>query len=342
MREGRLSTDVAELVGLWLAEGDNKSTNEITITNNCFPLIQSSYLVLQRIFNAENFRLYIYLPEKECILHENLPQINIKKYVDKRARKPYFILRLANVKFVDEWRRIVREAGINKRLYAAILRGFFAGEGNLKTGLHHNRVVRISQKAPIALIDKILAHFGIQSRFSESERSYVITGRKNWEILAKIRIADLHPDKKKKFWEMYSSFKQWHYGKHHIRNEVLKHLTQPKTSFELALQFGRSRAHLSEKLSILKKEGKIMNYRVRSKDYWIKKDAKLIPVSKRKKAILECLESPKRLYEIAELMKTGPKATSHRLVEMKRMGLISKNGDYWHKLPTDNRVEVYE
>ncbi len=83
MRKRHLSTDVAELVGLWLAEGDSKSANEITITNNCFLLIQSSYRVLKHIFNAENFRLYIYLPEKEYMLHENLPKINIRKYVDK-------------------------------------------------------------------------------------------------------------------------------------------------------------------------------------------------------------------------------------------------------------------
>ncbi len=160
---------------------------------------------------------------------------------------------MANVKFVEEWKRIVIETCADKHLYAAILRGFFAGEGNLKTGSHRHRAVRISQKAPTSIIDGILAHLCIQSRFSECERSYVITGRKNWEILAKIRIADLHPDKKKKFWEMYSSFKQWHYGKYYIRNEVLKHLTRPKTSSELALHFGRSKAHLSEKLSMLKK-----------------------------------------------------------------------------------------
>lgn len=85
-----------------------------------------------------------------------------------------------------------------------------------------------------------------------------------------------------------------------------------------------------------------MNYRVRSKDYWIKKDVKLIPVSKRKKAILECLDDPKRLCEVAELMEIGKKSASRRLGEMKRMGLISKNGNYWHKLPTDDRIEVYE
>ena len=31
--------EIAECVGLWLAEGDNKTTAEVTFTNNCFELI---------------------------------------------------------------------------------------------------------------------------------------------------------------------------------------------------------------------------------------------------------------------------------------------------------------
>ena len=35
-----MSKEIAQSVGLWLAEGDSKSCNEITFTNNCFELIK--------------------------------------------------------------------------------------------------------------------------------------------------------------------------------------------------------------------------------------------------------------------------------------------------------------
>ncbi len=35
-----MGNQLAECVGLWLAEGDNKSRGEITFTNNCYELIK--------------------------------------------------------------------------------------------------------------------------------------------------------------------------------------------------------------------------------------------------------------------------------------------------------------
>jgi predicted transcriptional regulator len=339
---GNLSSEVAELAGLWIAEGDDKTEYEITITNNCFPLIKFSYKILKKLFKPKNFRIYIYTSKKRQMIKERMPEAKIRRYVDKRATKPYFILRVANVGFVKEWKKIVQEICKQQQFYPEILRGFFAGEGNIKTGTHSNRTVRIAQKNRIDIIDKMLNYFKIEWKFSPQDRSYEIVGRQNWEKLAKINIADLHPVKKKSFWNVYNSYRQWHYKKHHIRDKTVSQLSKPKTSDELAIQFNRSVSRIRQILSRLKKVGGVKNYRVGSKTYWVKSDANIIPVSKRKKAILNFLAKPKRTYQIATYLDLDEKSVFRRLTELKKLGLVSREEYYWHKIDTDAEVRLCE
>ena len=338
MKNMYFSDDTAELVGLWVAEGDDRSKNEITITNNSFELIEFSYNILYKLFKAENYRLYVYLPDKNQKVNINLPIRNIRYYLDIRANKPYFILRIANVKFMKEWRKLVGEICIGKGFYAAILRGFFAGEGNIKTGSHSDRTLRIAQKEPIELINQILKYFNIEFRFSKRGRSYEIFGRKNWEKLADINIADLHPIKKKKFWEVYSSYKQWHYEKHHIRNTILNYLNKPRTSSEIAKKFNRSQSRIQSILTKLKREGGIKNFRVRSRDYWLSVNSRIIPISGTKMKIMNLLDKPKKIYEIANNLQIDEKSVSRRLNELKELGLVDREGYGWNK--NTNNMEV--
>lgn len=334
---------IAELVGLWLAEGWRNSKCEITITNNCLELIKGSYWVLEKLFKG-NFRIYAYLPSKDCVLPELLPAARIKRYVDSRASKPYYILRLASVKAVKEWNRLVAQICQNEDNYADIARGFFAGEGNIKTGMHSNRTVRIAQKEPSELIDQILDHFEIENRFTVRGRSYEIVGRKNWEKLAKIRIADLHPDKKKKFYNAYRSYSQWHYKKHHIHNNILECLNLPKTSKELAKEFGRSQARLQDILMPLKKQGVLMCYKpdAMAPHYWVRVDSGQIPISAKKKKVLDSLAVPRRAFEIALATKIDKDNLRDHLRTLERLGFIRREGKYWVKLETDKEVIVIE
>jgi len=332
----------AELVGLWLAEGDRKSIREITITNNCFDLIRASYKTLTQLFNANNFRIYVYLPKKGSMAKNPLPTVITRYYVDLRARKPYYILRLANTQLVRQWKAIVAAVCRQERLYGAILRGVFAGEGNIKTGSHCNRMLRIAQKNPLPVIDGILNHFNVEWQFLESESGYVISGRQNWQKLARIRIADLHPIKKKRFWAVYNSYVQWHYKNHHIQRNILSHLNEPKSSAQLARYFKRSQARLQRVLCHLKNEGKIQNYVVQSRCYWVKSDSNLILISKRKKMILGCLMKPLRTFQIARAVQIDGKSALRRLRELKRLGLVSRNDYYWYTIPTSMKVRVCE
>ena len=59
-----MNKEIAECVGLWLAEGDNKSNSEITFTNNEFSLVQFFHDTLTQVFSHHKFnvRIYIYFP----------------------------------------------------------------------------------------------------------------------------------------------------------------------------------------------------------------------------------------------------------------------------------------
>lgn len=262
---------LAECVGLWLAEGDSKSNLEVTITNNCKDIIYYFHSFMKNTFQKIRPRIYIYKTDKDDYEKFKLDSVRYRYYKDNRANKTYYIYRIANVEIVRKWHKLVEEVKTKKYLYSHILRGFFAGEGNLKEGSHKNRAVRISQGKPNNFLEIILKELNIDFRFSERERSYVITNRKNWSILAQKRIADLHPIKKVKFWRIFNSYKQWHYTHNFIRNRIVGHLDEPKTSRQLAFEFNRGQNRIQQVLTRLKRENKVVNYRTRSIDYWVKR-----------------------------------------------------------------------
>jgi hypothetical protein len=262
---------LAECVGLWLAEGDNKSDYEITITNNCKDIIYYFHSFMNSTFQKIRPRIYIYKTDKDNFEKFELDNVRYRYYKDNRANKTYYIYRIADTKLVKIWHKLVEKVKTRKYLYSHILRGFFAGEGNLKEGSHKNRTVRISQGKPNNFLEIMLKELNVDFRFSERERSYVITSRKNWSILAQKRIADLHPVKRSKFWRIFNEFKEWHYSHNFIRNNILEHLDEPKTSRQLACEFSRGQNRLQKVLTKLKRENKVVNYRIRSIDYWVKR-----------------------------------------------------------------------
>ena len=333
--------EIAECVGLWLAEGDKRCNNEINFSNNCFNLIKQFHKIITSLFKKYKFniRIYIYtkygekidIPIKKC-------KINI--YIDKQATRPYFIWRLASVELNKKWKKIVKEIRGNKKYYADFLRGFFAGEGNIKTGSHNNRTIRISQGKPLELIESILKHFKIDYKYSPRERSYVITGKVNWDRCAEIKIADLHPLRKLKFWRTYKDFKEEHYKHNYLDNSIFDSLINPLTSYELSIKFNRSQARIYDVLDILKKKGKILNYRVRSKDYWIRKDQNIIILSKLKQNYINFLKHRnKSTKEFSGYFSVDWKSSFRRLKELEKLGLVKRDRNKkWRRLNTNKKV----
>ncbi len=160
MKSDYWTNKLAECVGLWLAEGDNKTVREITFTNNCESLIRLFYQGLYRMFPDGKFRLYVYTPNKKEKLLK-LRNCSIRIYTDIRANKPYYILRYANTTNVIKWKRTVSRIIKQRKYFPEILRGFFAGEGNIKTGAHANRTIRTAQKQQLELIDDVLSYLRI-------------------------------------------------------------------------------------------------------------------------------------------------------------------------------------
>jgi len=322
----KLTQEIAECVGLWLAEGDNKTRREITFTNNCIILVEFFAKTIQQIFKKYDLkpRVYIYSAKKVKI------NVNFdckkKYYNDNRARKPYLIFRINSVDITRQWRLLVEKAINMEKIYDSILRGFFAGEGNLKEGSHSNKTIRIAQGKPNKLIEKILEYYDITYQYSDRGRAYNITGKWNWDKSTQIKIADLHPIKKKKFWRIYNDYKEIHYPNNHIRKNILPLLEKPYTSLGLSEIFKRSQARIYDILHILEKEAKIRKFYVGSKCYWIQNEQNKIVISKIKDKYLKLLkDNRKNTAELAKEIGVCWKTAYRRLSELQKLKLVDKD-----------------
>ena len=159
-----------------------------------------------------------------------------------------------------------------------------------------------------------------------------------WDIFAKLKLADLHPDKKRKFWEVYGHFKEEHYETNYLIKKVLLILNEPKTSKQLAKIFSRSQARIIDVLVELKKQNKIRNFRVKSIDYWTN-DFNLLIISKLKNEYLLSLDRPKQTSEFAKKFKVCWKSSFKRLKELEKLNLVKRREDgKWIKVPTKKKI----
>jgi len=332
---------VAECVGLWLAEGSTTSKSEITFTNNCLGLIDLFYNTINELFKNYYFNQRIYTYSKEG-LEVKLPyaRCNFKYYIHKRATRPFFIFRIASVQLIKKWKDIVNKKLNENNMTPFILRGFFAGEGNVHEGKKGVRVLRISQKMEKDFIDNLLKSLELNFHFEKRNRNYILSSKSNWDIFAKYNLADLHPNKKEKFWRVYNSYKQEHYKKNYLYEEVYKALEEPLTTLELSKKFKRSFARIQDVLILLKQKRKIKNFRVKSKDYWTN-NPNIAIISKIKKNYLEILSKPKLTSEIAKEFKVDWKSSFRRLNELKKLGFVNKQKDNtWIRQLTEKKVII--
>jgi len=336
----KLNNEIAKLCALWLAEGDNITNSEITFTNNDENLVLYFHSNITKIINFKNLpRLYVYSPSKN---QRPILPINVihRYYVDERASKPYFIYRVSGVEVVKKWKKIVSLVVNKKKFYPFLLQGFFAGEGSLKFDYKSkSRMLRISQGKPNPLIETILKSNGVNFDYSQEKRNYEIIGRNNLEKLKELKISAMHSGKNKKFLDMVNSYKQYHYKKLYLKKELYKILIQPFSTDILAKKFRRSKARITRVLMKLKKEGTIIDFRVQSKSYWIRKDQNLIILSKRKLNILEFLKTPRLTSEVAKSFNINWKTAFRRLKELKKLNLIIQDKNaYWRKQKCKKKV----
>jgi len=324
------SKEIAECVGLWLAEGDNKTDREITFTNNCFELIIFFSENIQQLYKGHNKpRIYVYSPT-EKILIKKLGNFVVRNYVDKRANRTYFIFKLADVEFVKKWRSLVNSMKNQDEYYSDILRGIFAGEGNIKHDLknHNSRNVRIASGSRNSLIEKILSSINIKFRYDQEKREYWITGRHLYK-LEKIKIASLHPEKESKFRSMINSVKERHYSPGELKTILQCELNQFKTTSELANKFRKSDLRILEVLRELKKENRVGYIKLKGHTYWMKKEIKDKYLYKERIKILKQVNKNKNMTAIGKTLNLGRKAINHRLIKFEKEGLVEKRGTHW-------------
>ncbi|MBD3248754.1 hypothetical protein GF336_01795 [Candidatus Woesearchaeota archaeon] len=108
------------------------------------------------------------------------------------------------------------------------------------------------------------------------------------------------------------------------------------------VKFERSAARVYDVLSLLKKANKIINYRVNSKDYWIRKDQNIIIVSKLKYEYLKLLrDSNKNTKYFSKHFNVCWKYSFRRLKELEKLRLVKRDKDkFWRLLEVDKKVIV--
>ncbi len=329
---------LAQSVGLWLAEGDRRTRNEITFTNNQPYLIAFFHDVISETLRPKcTPRIAAYLPHAGFQLMRPVRQAKYRVYTDRRANVPYYIYRVSGVDALKKWRAIIFRVCSHSCYYQSILQGFFAGEGNVKEGSHKSRAVRIAHGKPNPFLEKMLRHFEISFRYG-GHREYAICGRGNLEKVLALRITCLHRLKHSHFISMMAGYCQWHYPKRALSDLVLSVLVIPQTTKELATKFQRSRSRLFQVLSTLRRMGSIQGYHVNSTYYWVKTDSHMIVISKQKMRILNLLSAHHRVFELASSLATGHKAVSRRLHELERLGLVYREKANWHRNSTPSRV----
>ena len=338
---GKFNQKIAECVGLWLAEGDNKTTREVTFTNNSFELIQFFHEIMKNIFeNNGNFRPRLYSYSNQGKITLNLNNVQKREYTDIRARKPYYIYRFASVELHKLWKKRVIETCNNKNYQLDVLRGFFAGEGNVKNG-KRSKVLRIAQKNRKIYFEKIFHDLNLKFMFSARGRSYVIWNKSSWDVFANHKLADLHPIKKKQFWNTYNSFQEEHYSKNYLKEKIYDDLLLPKKAINFATKYNRSMVRISEVLGQLKKERLALFFKVNSTCYWVKSSCKVVIISKIKNQYLKVLKEPKTTTDIAKYFSVCFRSANNRLKELERLELVEKRAKLWHKKAPMKKVIVY-
>ena len=336
----RLTGQIAECVGLWLAEGDSKTISEVTFTNNSEKLISHFHKCIQGIYNGNNkVRVYSYSPDGT--INQFIDGIIFRSYTDKRAKKPYYIYRLADRKFVSRWKELAIHCLRKQKLSPDILRGIFAGEGNIKLGSHSSRQIRLSQGRRRSEFENIFRYLSLRFTYTPSNRMYNFTHKDNWDIFARHKLADLHPEKKVKFWKAFLSFKENHYRANFLKNQMLSLLIEPRTTRWLAMHFGRSSARIYDVLDDLKKGGEIVTFRCNSVNYWIRKDENTVVISSIKRIYLELLgQKSMTTQEAAKALGVTWKSSYRRLSELERLGLVGKQAGKWKKIYTTQKVII--
>jgi len=335
--------EVAECSGLWLAEGDNKTEFEITFTNNCKPLVDYFEKTMSTLFsNQPNFNPRVYVYNTTKLKKFNFLTSTVNYYIDKRARKPYFIYRLCGKSFLSQWRGLVDKAKVFPVTYPHLLRGFFADEGNIKQSSHGHKQIRIAQKERKQFLENILKFYEIPFNFSVKGRTYEIQGRTHIEKLAKLGIANIHPIKKEKLENLLKSYKEYHYPPLKLKQMIYQLLVKEHTSKDIGKKFKRSQARVQRVLKQLKDAGKVHTFRIRSDNLWIRKDKPLIFISKIKSKYLSNLKkSPKTTTELSKIMNVCPRSVKNRLDELTNLGLVKRNiNKTWKLLSSSKKVKV--
>ncbi|MHA2023663.1 MAG: hypothetical protein ACTSWQ_08390, partial [Candidatus Thorarchaeota archaeon] len=190
-------------------------------------------------------------------------------------------------------------------------------------------------------VEDMLNCLNITFTYELKRRSYVISGWQNWSILAKLRIADMHPRKRERFWDIFAEFQEIHYSPGYLKKQIARRLDNPLSVEHLASFFNRSNARISETLVELKKEGAAKYFKVGSRTVWVSTDKDIVVISKVKQRYLDLIDTGlKRTHEFAKELHVCHKSAKNRLSELEKLGIVNYDCFVWQRLNTKEEALI--
>ena len=258
-KEIMLNRELGVLLGFWAGDGTKKV---FALTNNNLQVIQKLFLLLEGTFGVERKVMAISIPvnfmdQKEAILKNvsslfpKIIRIHWSKYNQVR-NAPIFHLRDSRKIFSGIFRLVydyvINTVSYNHALFDGYLEGFFAAEGNVELRKVYNTLSRLSfaqNKGPIKdLVKKLLVERRIQ--YYEDKKAIRISGITNYKLFEKFGLHNLHPKKRKAFFEGLNNINQTQYSTYEAEYQILSKLSVPSRISSIAKAISRHRQTVRE------------------------------------------------------------------------------------------------
>ncbi len=242
-----------EGLGLWAGDGIKRTYDFTTFGfgNSCLEL-HKHFLRFARILGleAKDFKARVSLPLNSQYSIEEFEnyikkELGIRKFfkgnINDTRNYDYLdiIIRSRLLSFVTKHLHdyLIRDL-TDKKFIAAYLRGVIASEGNVHLRRERNNQlgeINIGAEDDVerAAYKKLLEKLDIQpnrDRTIEGQKSILIHGRTNFLKVAEYKLCDLHPKKRKDFWEGLRNYKSFQFRKGEGNRLVLESLLMGEKS----------------------------------------------------------------------------------------------------------------
>jgi len=256
-----ISEDLGVLLGFWAGDGIKRSFG---LVNGNIQVLGKTFSILKETLgiNVKELNLRIRVPlnfkNKEKLIKEEakkffkgIEDIKTQAYLKKR-NYPSYIIYQNKIVFIKFFRSLYNylsdKIPKHHMFWDGYLKGIIAAEGHMGLRKKYNTLSKIH----IAQIDKKIRKNITQSlkirgvKFNKNKKYIMITGKRNFKIILKRKLYNLHPEKSKQFILGYENIKQNQYYPNEVKRLILNEFKVPRRVSVVAKKLNRCRQTIRE------------------------------------------------------------------------------------------------